>query len=415
MPLSLGLNVNKASTSSSASKATARRPIQLLDDDSNSENEQVTHRQPDRKAPGTTIQSISTFEDAEGSDSEKSSIELHKNNKAADTRRISPPKRKAQYHAEAATPSSSATLSTEKVVRDAEKQDTSIFDYDAHYETSSSAAQAAQRRAASQKEAQTRTPKYMSGMKSAANQRQRDHLRAEDKRLQRERELDPDGVDKEAFVTGAYKARQEEVRKLEEEEKARENEEEMRRDKGGMGGFWRGMMDEDEKRRTELAQRGADGGVEVLQELDKERELADRARTMNEHGASVQINEEGVVADKRQLLKGGLNVAANPTGANALPEKHRTLAQRANEGHSERESQQQRDAKQAMGERHARMMEHQLEEARKRKAEEDAAELQKRDMASKSKKTDKDISSAKERFLQRKKEAEERKRLGLEE
>jgi coiled-coil domain-containing protein 55 len=50
-----------------------------------------------------------------------------------------------------------------------------------------------------------------------------DHLRAEEKMIQREREMEGDEfADKEAFVTQAYKDQQAEVRRAEAEEKARE-------------------------------------------------------------------------------------------------------------------------------------------------------------------------------------------------
>jgi len=50
-----------------------------------------------------------------------------------------------------------------------------------------------------------------------------DHLRAEEKMIQREREAEGDEFrDKEAFVTQAYKDQMAEVRRAEEEERARE-------------------------------------------------------------------------------------------------------------------------------------------------------------------------------------------------
>lgn len=49
-----------------------------------------------------------------------------------------------------------------------------------------------------------------------------DHLRAEEKMMQREREMEGDEfADKEKFVTQAYKDQMEEVRRAEEEEKKR--------------------------------------------------------------------------------------------------------------------------------------------------------------------------------------------------
>ena len=53
--------------------------------------------------------------------------------------------------------------------------------------------------------------------------RKLDHLRAEEKMIQREREAEGDEfADKEQFVTQAYKDQMAEVRRAEEEEKKRE-------------------------------------------------------------------------------------------------------------------------------------------------------------------------------------------------
>ena len=73
----------------------------------------------------------------------------------------------------------------------------------------------------------------------AAEVRKRDQLRAQEPLLRIEREAEGDEfADKEKFVTGAYKAQQEEVRRMEEAEAKREAEEEKRKRKGGgMSGF----------------------------------------------------------------------------------------------------------------------------------------------------------------------------------
>ena len=59
-------------------------------------------------------------------------------------------------------------------------------------------------------------------MTSAATRRL-DHLRAEEKMVQKEREAEGDEFrDKESFVTQAYKDQMEEVRRAEEDERKRE-------------------------------------------------------------------------------------------------------------------------------------------------------------------------------------------------
>lgn len=66
-------------------------------------------------------------------------------------------------------------------------------------------------------------PKYMKNLLDSAATRRLDHLRAEEKLMQREREAEGDEfADKEKFVTQAYKDQMAEVRRAEAEEKARE-------------------------------------------------------------------------------------------------------------------------------------------------------------------------------------------------
>lgn len=66
-------------------------------------------------------------------------------------------------------------------------------------------------------------PKYIGNLLNAAATRKLDHLRAEEKMMQREREKEGDEFkDKESFVTSGYKEQLEQMRKAEEEEKQRE-------------------------------------------------------------------------------------------------------------------------------------------------------------------------------------------------
>jgi hypothetical protein len=68
-------------------------------------------------------------------------------------------------------------------------------------------------------------PKYIHDLLTSAKTRKLDHLRAEDKMMQLEREAEGDEFkDREAFVTQAYKDQMAEVRKAEEEEKKRDGE-----------------------------------------------------------------------------------------------------------------------------------------------------------------------------------------------
>ena len=281
--------------------------------------------------------------------------------------------------------------------------DSSIYEYDAVYDSLHA-------KKASSTFTGATGPKYMSNLLAAAEIRKRDALRAKEKMLAREREAEGDDfADKEKFVTGAYKAQQEEVRRMEAEEVRREEEEMERRRKqgGGMVGLYRGLLDRDEKRHEEVVKaaeveiQGAgtsaqgDHAMEGLKLGKSDAELA------REKGAVV--NDDGVVVDKRQLLSAGLNVAAKPKPFN-LARKGDAAAAAGGSGMPT--GQQGRGgAKQAMRERQSRMLETQLEEASKRAADDEDVQREALERAAKSRRTEGDIMGAKERYLQRKKEA----------
>lgn len=156
----------------------------------------------------------------------------------------------------------------------------------------------------------------MGNLLAAAEVRKRDQLRAKEKMLAKERELEGDEfADKEKFVTGAYKRQQEEMRRLEEEEvqKEKEAEERKRREGGGMKALYKNLLERDELKHKEVLKAVEEGmGKDDKdngegKEGRKEKSEVDLAR---EKGAV--INEEGQVVDKRQLLSAGLNAASAP-------------------------------------------------------------------------------------------------------
>lgn len=321
----------------------------------------------------------------------------------------------------------SSALASRKYAASAEKSDPSIYDYDAAYDSfkAAKAASAGSQQAADAADKQR--PRYFDALQKAADVRERDRQVAEERRLQRERAAEGDAfADKEKFVTEAYRRQQEANRRLEEEEKRRE-EEERRRNKGrGLADFYRGMLERGEEEHAALVKaaeekvaapgaqpRDGEGG-----EGDEEKSAAERAREINAMGGNVLVNEDGEVVDKRQLLKGGLNVAARKK-AEVQKEKERQAAAAAAAskagGGPQSRGVYAAGGKQAMRERQTRMLEAQLEETLKRSRQEDAEETAKVELASKSRKTAADISSAKERYLARKRAAEEAKKKGLEE
>ncbi|RPB08936.1 hypothetical protein P167DRAFT_577781, partial [Morchella conica CCBAS932] len=135
-------------------------------------------------------------------------------------------------------------------------------------------------------------------------------------------------------------------------------------------------------------------------EKEKEKGEAELAR---ERG--LEVNEEGVVVDKTQLLEGGLNVSAKPRGVAAgvkLPRGgERKQGWQGVGGKRE-------DARA----RQSRMVEEQLAAAHKRALEAEEEERRGLERAAKSRKTEGEVMGARERYLQRKREAEEKKKAG---
>jgi len=301
---------------------------------------------------------------------------------------------------------SSAQRAALEQKKKAEEFDPSIFDYDAAYDAVH--ARDAAKKAATKKAAEESKSLYIDGLMQSAETRKQNQLRAREKMIQREREAEGDTyADKEKFVTEAYRKQQEEVRRLEEAEKKREEEEANKRKAMGAQAFYKHVMEEREKvyrEATEATKQAEKEGVPVLEEENEksERQLVEEAIAK---GHDVILNDEGQIADRRQLLSAGLNIVAKPkqdtkSTAPSKPPPPRTTYQGRNAG------------QRAMRERQTRMLEAQLEQAAKRTADEEMEEQSKLEHAAKSRKTDGEISSARERYLQRKKEAEAAKAAG---
>ncbi|KAK4165429.1 coiled-coil domain-containing protein 55-domain containing protein [Cladorrhinum sp. PSN259] len=309
----------------------------------------------------------------------------------------------------------SSALTSRKFAQAAEEIDPTIYDYDAVYDSFKAAKAKPKDDPAAEKK-----PRYFDALQKAADQRERDHQIAEERRLKRERDAEGDEFkDKEKFVTEAYKRQQEENRRLEEEEKKRE-EEEAKKNKGrGMADFYKQMLQREEedhaakvKAAEEMKKNG--GKIEGLPDEEEDTKTAtERAREINALGGNVLINDDGEVVDKRQLLKGGLNVAPKKK-AEAQQERAKQQAA-AGSRPSASKGVYVGGGKQAMRERQTRMLEAQLEETLKRSRQEETEETAKIEMATKSRKTEADISSAKERYLARKRAAEEAKKNGASE
>ena len=297
----------------------------------------------------------------------------------------------------------SALRSAKKYTEDANSVDASIYDYDNAYDTF---------HAPKEVESSTKAsgPKYMTSLMQSAEVRKRDQLRAQERLLQREREAEGDEfADKEKFVTGAYKAQQEEVRRMEEEEAKREAEEEERKKKGGgMSGFYKDLLKKDEERSLQIAKAAQEAAMkpktETVDEEIVEETDAKLAEKLKEKGAHVVVNDDGEIVDKRQLLSAGLNVAKKPKSATESAEK---AAPSGPKPVDYSRSAAANTARQSQRERQTRMMAAQLEEMAQKQAEQEAEEKKAMEEKAKSQKTGSDILSAKERYLARKREREE--------
>lgn len=385
MSFKFGLNVKK-------SAAGKKKPLFDNEDDSTDKKKKNTNN----------AQEISefNFEDTLNTPSEPSKPVPSRSKKAL---RAEPPTRKhvPKEHDPTTTGYSASAQESERRAKEAIEADATLYDYDAAYDALH--AKTSAKAAAEKEDALQRKPKYMDELFKSAEQRKKDQLRARDKLLQREREAEGDEfADKEKFVTGAYKAQQEEARKAEEEEQKRTEAEEEQKRKFGMQGFHKQMLLEQEKRHQEAMEATSQAlkeGVKPVVEEPKEKTDAQIVEELRKQGKTVILNEEGEVTDKRQLLNAGLNIIAKPKPASAavVPPTQSSVAQSFQSNS--------RPGRDAQRHRQTQMIAEQIEQANKRKANEEAEEIAKLERARKSQKSEADISSAKERYLQRKKEA----------
>jgi hypothetical protein len=297
---------------------------------------------------------------------------------------------------------SASAAEAERRAQEALEKDATIYDYDAAYDALH--AQDAIKAAAAREDAAQRKPKYMDALFESAEQRKKDQLRARDKLLQREREAEGDEfADKEKFVTGAYKAQQEEARKAEEEDKKRLELEEANKKKFGMQGFHKQMLAEQERRHQDAMNAAAlamkEGVKPPIVQEEKQKTDAEIVEDLRKQGKNITLTEDSQISDKSQLLSAGLNIIAKPKPVSAAS----TAAAAQNKAQSAYTGP--KGARNAQRERQTQMIVEQMEIANKRKADEEAEEAAKIEHARKSQKTEKDISSAKERYLARKREA----------
>lgn len=177
--------------------------------------------------------------------------------------------------------------------------------------------------------------------------RKQDRLRAEDKMIAKEREREGDEFkDKDQFVTPGYLKQQEEMRRVEQEEKRKEGEslsllisieilltDDIERveanagKKGGMLSFYKQYLDTTSatheaavlasQQQQPTASSSSSSSSFTIQAPPTEKEKSDLelAKEFEEKsGKKVEVNDDGEIMDKRQLMSGGLNIVKKKLG-----------------------------------------------------------------------------------------------------
>ncbi|TCD71875.1 hypothetical protein EIP91_000007 [Steccherinum ochraceum] len=295
-----------------------------------------------------------------------------------------------------------------------QKVDATVFEYDEVWDKMQDAK--AKQKVAKEVDAKERKPKYISNLLTTAATRRLDHLRAEEKLIQREREEEGDEfADKEAFVTQAYKDQMAEVRRAEQEE--REREEREKKSKGGMGSglshFYRKLLEESEQKHEEtvaatslkpvIGPQGPAPNLTITKPADfTPKSDLDLAREAQAEGKDVELNDDNQIVDKRELLSAGLNLAAPNTRRLGLQtSKPKTEEEAVNAHRAVGTAASRRE----INERRAREIEKQMQEERERLLEEKERREQESTNRRVAKRNDESsIQSAKERYLARKRQ-----------
>jgi hypothetical protein len=200
------------------------------------------------------------------------------------------------------------------------EEDQNVFDYDAVYDDlKKQELIRKQLRDPVSKDGQKKA-RYMEDLINASKKRKLMLEKQKEKRIQMERELEEEMFgDKEEFVTEAYKQRKEELKRMEEEERKREEKELDPNRERDVAGFYRGLLHQVEKSSGPLIL-----GDQNMSLVSLDEEVLPRG--LNVSVSNLNDNEE--VVDKRELLKGGLNVSAKATQKKQADEKRREQEQR---------------------------------------------------------------------------------------
>ncbi|KAH9926199.1 coiled-coil domain-containing protein 55-domain containing protein [Fomitopsis serialis] len=291
------------------------------------------------------------------------------------------------------------------------KVDSSVFEYDAVWDKMQEVKM--KQKEAKEVDSKERKPKYINNLLQTAATRRLDHLRAEQKMIQREREAEGDEFkDKEAFVTQAYKDQLAEMKRSEEEERQRE-EAEKKKNKGagsGMAHFYRKLLEESEQQHEEtvaaatttkpvIGPQGPNLTITKPVDLAPKSDL-DLAKAAKEQGKDVELNDDNQIVDKRDLLSAGLNLSA--------PNTRKFGLQKMKSSTNEEQAQVHRAAgtaasRKEINERRAREVAKQMEEERERLLwEKEQREQESINRVVAKRNTEEAVMSARERYLERK-------------
>ncbi|KAF8609883.1 hypothetical protein BDV93DRAFT_549752 [Ceratobasidium sp. AG-I] len=333
------------------------------------------------------------------------------------------------------------TLAAAAVSRKAQKKmdaelkvDQTVFQYDEVWDGMKMAE--AKSKAVKEDNPEDRQAKYMKNLLDSAARRKLDHLRAEEKMMQREREAEGDEfADKDKFVTQAYKDQMAEVRRAEAEEKAKE-EAERQKSKGlggGMTHFYKQLLDDAAKTHEAAVAATADPSPKATpapgstapgkigpagpnltitrppRNAPRPLEVAPSPAAVLQPKApegadGVEINDSNEIVDKRELLSAGLNLALpNTRNLSLLKAIHGSSRPAEGEQPVQHRAAGVAASRSEIQQRQRRALEKQMEEERERlKEEQERNEREERERIVKRRNDENAVESARERYLARK-------------
>lgn len=273
--------------------------------------------------------------------------------------------------------------------------DSNAFDYDSVYDSMKSSQRVVQQ--SKQEERSRREAKYVSGMLESQKERNKLLLRAQAKKVQREREAEGDEfAGGEEFVTDAYREQQEELRRVDEEEQ--QEEERQRQNKKGLSGFYSSIIKDNEAQHQRAMEAAAEataskrassqGDKSENNDAEKTDNVPDVVKDARRKGLDVRLNDEGELVDQRDVLSAGLNVIgrskSNPTHRDGKHSEEDRSRYYGSSGNSDRRGSARDGAAQARRlreearERSSRAIEDQILELERKKEKESVQEEEER-------------------------------------